>query len=114
MRGVGTRSIYAAREGNAFTEPVDIPDRFARAEELAQWLSRVTRNDLEEPACTLLPQIREVRTALSGLPGSMHAGMSGSGATCFALFAGRETATQGARTLRKARPGWWVEAVSLS
>jgi len=47
------------------------------------------------------------------LPGALCASMSGSGATCFALFATREAAAEGARTLRTAEPGWWVEAAAL-
>jgi len=39
--------------------------------------------------------------------------MSGSGATCFALFAGREQAMAAARHLARGKPGWWVEGGAL-
>jgi len=42
--------------------------------------------------------------------GALHVGMSGSGATCYALFATREAAVAGAKALRSAERDWWVEA----
>jgi 4-diphosphocytidyl-2-C-methyl-D-erythritol kinase len=39
--------------------------------------------------------------------------MSGSGATCFALFADRRAAVRAARALARARPDWWVRATLL-
>ena len=51
---------------------------------LGEW--REGRNDLEEPARTLVPQIGEVIEWLRARPGANVVRMSGSGATCFALF----------------------------
>ena len=45
---------------------------------------------------------------LAALPGALFARMSGSGATCFALFAKEAEAQDAAEALRQARPGWWV------
>jgi 4-diphosphocytidyl-2-C-methyl-D-erythritol kinase len=39
--------------------------------------------------------------------------MSGSGATCFALFAAAAAAIEGAQTLAAAHPQWWVRATAL-
>lgn len=44
------------------------------------------RNDLEAAAMALVPEIEGILTALRAAPGCLHAGMSGSGATCFGLF----------------------------
>lgn len=44
------------------------------------------RNDLYPPAVALVPQIADVITLLNAQPGVRLARMSGSGATCFALF----------------------------
>jgi 4-diphosphocytidyl-2-C-methyl-D-erythritol kinase len=68
------------------------------------------RNDLEPPATALAPSIAEVRAALTAQPGCLVARMSGSGATCFGLFADGLTAATAARALQAARPGWWVAA----
>lgn len=51
---------------------------------LGEW--REGRNDLEEPARALMPQIGEVIEWLRARPGAGVVRMSGSGATCFALF----------------------------
>lgn len=66
------------------------------------------RNDLEPPARRLVPVIDSVLSALRAQPGLTLARMSGSGATCFALFeteAGRDAATA---ALAQGQPGWWL------
>jgi len=70
-------------------------------------------NDLEGPATRLCPVIGEVRALLAGLDGALLARMSGSGPTCFALFAASEAAVEGARWLAAHRPEWWVRATAL-
>lgn len=51
---------------------------------LGDW--RDGRNDLEQPAIAIVPEIASVLSWLSRQPGASFARMSGSGATCFALF----------------------------
>jgi 4-diphosphocytidyl-2-C-methyl-D-erythritol kinase len=70
-------------------------------------------NDLEAPAIGIAPVIAEVLETLSGLAGARLARMSGSGATCFALFDDLETAIAGASDLRTKFPGWWAAATRL-
>jgi 4-diphosphocytidyl-2-C-methyl-D-erythritol kinase len=62
------------------------------------------RNDLEPAACGLVPAISEVLGWLRAQPGADVARMSGSGATCFALFAG-EAARD--RAAARVPPDWW-------
>ena len=76
---------------------------------LADWL-RLTRNDLQAPAMAAQPVIGTVLAALEALPEALFARMSGSGATCFALFTKEDQALDAAETLRAAHPGWWVAA----
>ncbi len=71
-------------------------------------------NDLEAPAIGIAPVIAEVLETLSGLAGARLARMSGSGATCFALFDDLETAIAGASDLRTKCPGWWGAATRIS
>lgn len=71
------------------------------------------RNDLEGPAIELEPAIAVVLSVLRKLPGCRLARMSGSGATCFGLFAASAAASAAARTLRAGYPGWWVRATVL-
>lgn len=68
------------------------------------------RNDLEAPAMAFAPEIGAVLAHLGGLPGVLLARMSGSGATCFALFETAEARDAAAATLP---PGWWHAATRL-
>lgn len=70
-------------------------------------------NDLAAPARRLAPVIDEVLERLSALPGCRLARMSGSGATCFALFDDYRASAAGAKALAKDRPDWWVKATLL-
>jgi 4-diphosphocytidyl-2-C-methyl-D-erythritol kinase len=70
-------------------------------------------NDLEAPAIALAPMIADVLAALRMLPGCSLARMSGSGATCFALFASARAAQEAARVLQLKYPQWWVQACVL-
>lgn len=70
-------------------------------------------NDLEAPARRLCPVIEEMQSLLAGLDGALVARMSGSGPTCFALFATAEAADSGARRITARHPGWWVTAATL-
>lgn len=69
-----------------------------------------SRNDLEEPARALLPEIGRVLSGLRETPGCRLARMSGSGPTCFGLFADAPAAQAAALELARRRPGWWVAA----
>lgn len=71
------------------------------------------RNDLEAPAQEHGPIISDVLRALAAQPGAMLARMSGSGATCFALFERRSQAMEAAKTLTAVSPHWWVQAAVL-
>jgi len=80
------------------------------------FLPRLIRsgNDLAAPARRIASEIDEVITRLEALPGYRLARMSGSGATCFALFDDSAASATAAKALAKDRPGWWVKATTLS
>jgi len=71
------------------------------------------RNDLEPPAVALQPIIADVLAALRASAQCRLARMSGSGATCFALYDSGRAAAAAARALRGQHPGWWVRATTL-
>ncbi|MGY6411590.1 MAG: 4-(cytidine 5'-diphospho)-2-C-methyl-D-erythritol kinase [Alkalilacustris sp.] len=102
-----TAAVFGAlerREGAPMPETLPAwPDAVA----LAGWLGAM-RNDLEAPARALFPVVGTVLEALSAQPGCGLARMSGSGATCFGLFASAGEAAAAAQRLRADRPGWWV------
>lgn len=93
--------------------PLSTADVFARWDgvdrgPLGDW--REGRNDLEAPATALVPQIGELLAWLRGRDGAKFVRMSGSGATCFALF-GDEGARDAAADAVPQR--WWRLATYL-
>jgi 4-diphosphocytidyl-2-C-methyl-D-erythritol kinase len=109
---LATAAVFAALKRHDHAPmPRELP-RLADAAELAAFLGMM-RNDLEPPAIALAPVIGQVRTALSAQQGCLIARMSGSGATCFGLFADPLTAAAAATALRGEQPGWWVQAAAL-
>lgn len=110
-RPLPTPAVFQARRGSfgAAGRFCPIPPGVAGlAERLAQ-----CRNDLTEAAVSLVPEIAAVLDRLAALPGALLARMSGSGATCFALFADRAAALAAGRRLAEAEPGWWSAAGAL-
>jgi 4-diphosphocytidyl-2-C-methyl-D-erythritol kinase len=108
---VPTGEVFAAFGGASspsgrFAEtPASVPD-------LARLLAR-RRNDLEEPAVAMVPAIAQVLRLIEAQPGCLLARMSGSGATCFGLFAAAAAAAAAAATTRARHPEWWVAAAPL-
>ena len=108
---LSTPAVFKGRRG-AFSAPA----RFAMprdAQGLAALLA-ARRNDLTEAAIALVPAIGEMLDRLAALDGALIARMSGSGATCFALFAAAEAAAAAAARLAAERPQWWVAAGRLA
>lgn len=107
---LSTPAVFKARaaSGAVASAPASLPD----AGDLPQLLAALAdaTNDLAPPARVLLPVIADVETALAALPGACFTRMSGSGATCFALFASPDAAKAASVRLAAARPSWWVAA----
>jgi 4-diphosphocytidyl-2-C-methyl-D-erythritol kinase len=72
-----------------------------------------TANDLEDAASLAAPVIPHVLNVLMAAPGCRLARMSGSGSTCFALFAKRSEALRATKVLRHDHPDWWTRATLL-
>ena len=90
----------------------DGEDRGALPEGPARHISFEGRNDLEAPAISLCPVIREVLDALRDTDPWL-ARMSGSGATCFALYDSASERDAAAAHIAKTHPDWWQLAGSL-
>lgn len=101
---VATATVFGARAGG-FSPPAELPGGWADAAAMAVDLARC-RNDLEVAALGLCPAIGAALAALQTIPGCLLARMSGSGATCFGLFADPDQAADAAAAL--GRPGWWA------
>lgn len=70
------------------------------------------RNDLTNPAKALVPAIGELLCSLRA-SGAMHARMSGSGATCFALYRDEATRDAAKRAIAEKHDGYWTMACRL-
>jgi 4-diphosphocytidyl-2-C-methyl-D-erythritol kinase len=75
---------------------------------------RRASNDLEAAACCLAPVIGDVLAVLSAAPGCRLARMSGSGATCFAIFPDCHSAARARKAILRAHPAWWAKVCALS
>jgi 4-diphosphocytidyl-2-C-methyl-D-erythritol kinase len=104
---VPTRDVFAALQTRSGVEMKLPPGRFQDTADLLRFLES-TRNDLEAPTLKLQPVIGEVLAAISALPGALLSRMSGSGATCFGIFADQDCCDRAAQTLKAVVPGWWV------
>lgn len=104
-----TGSVFAGLARRDLPPLPALPPAWPDATALAAWAG-TARNDLEAPARALAPAIGEVLSALSACEGALLARMSGSGATCFALFGSEAAARAAALRLSRAQPGWWVVA----
>jgi 4-diphosphocytidyl-2-C-methyl-D-erythritol kinase len=104
---VPTPDVFRARAiaGTPPSAPAALPAAWADTAAMVRDL-RACRNDLQAAAIALCPAIAEVLAALGSLPGCRLARMSGSGATCFAIFDSATAAEAAAR--RTLHPAWWV------
>ena len=106
---VPTAAVFRGR-APGFSASARLPEAWPDAAAMAADLAPLG-NDLEAPALALCPAIGEVLAAIATHPDCLLARMSGSGATCFGLFATRAAAERAAGTT--ARPGWWVATGAL-
>jgi 4-diphosphocytidyl-2-C-methyl-D-erythritol kinase len=118
---VATSDVFAAlglRSGEMRVGATDVMRAVAWPEADASfddWIDALERgsNDLEAPAMRIQPVIGEVLSALRGTDGVRLTRMSGSGATCFAIFDTGEAAQRAAQSIQIDHPLWWVHAGTL-
>lgn len=110
---VATADVFRALTLRSGTSRLDHATRLSQPRELIAFL-RATTNDLEAPARAIAPAIGEVLSELSRMPGAEIWRMSGSGATCFALFEDITAAELAATALAHSHPDWWVRATKIA
>ena len=101
--GVPTPAVFRAR-GPGFSPMPELPPRWETASDMARDLAPIG-NDLQAAAIGLCPVIADVLAWLRARPGCLLTRMSGSGATCFALFAHDGAAALAAQDVPA---GWWA------
>jgi 4-diphosphocytidyl-2-C-methyl-D-erythritol kinase len=119
---VATRDVFeelGLRNGELLVGATDVlrgPDWPEPGSSLEDWVEALaaSSNDLEEPAMRIQPAIAEVIGVLSATNGAWLVRMSGSGATCFAIYENTADAGRAAERIRSERPGWWVHSGVLS
>lgn len=119
---VATREVFKAlglRNGQLLVGATDVLRGTAWPEagaSLEDWVEAIAAgsNDLEAPATRVEPVIGEVLAALNASNGAWLARMSGSGATCFAIYENTADAQRAAQKIQLDHPQWWVHAGILS
>lgn len=106
---IATPAVFSGLESRNNAPLPPLPARIDY-DALAEWLT-ATRNDLETPALTIAPQVGAALAALRET-GASPARMSGSGATCFGLFAAAQDAARAAGAIAAAHPSWYVVATT--
>lgn len=106
---IPTPQAFKALKSKTNPPMQDVLPDWRDASELASWLA-LQRNDLEIPALSIAPVINDVLSALQAQPGALITRMSGSGATCFALFSSQEEAEAAAGAIRQTQDSWWTAA----
>jgi 4-diphosphocytidyl-2-C-methyl-D-erythritol kinase len=110
-KALPTPDVFKTRRG-----PYARPARFTRPPSDTAGLAAMLRargNGLTDAALALMPEIGEVLARLEACKGALIARMSGSGATCFALFGNRTDANAALLRLKSEKPGWWVASGKL-
>jgi 4-diphosphocytidyl-2-C-methyl-D-erythritol kinase len=100
---LATVAVFRARTG-PYSAEAALPDGWPDASSMATSLAGLS-NDLQPAAISLVPAIAEVLRAISETRGCLLSRMSGSGATCFGLFASAREAEAAAAAV--ARNEWW-------
>ena len=109
-----TKNVFGAFRGN-YSEPIDsyLLEKSWSQETLEDLLRSKQQNDLYDAAVSLVPQISKVLTLLRELPGVIGVGMSGSGATCFAIFKQSKAAKMNEALERLNETTWWHKLTYL-
>ena len=108
---VPTPAVFRNRDP-VYARPARLEETPASVAALAETLGR-RHNGLADAAIKVAPVIAEVLAALESSERCLLARLSGSGATCFALYPDDGAAAAAAATLAAAHPGWWVRPCRL-
>jgi 4-diphosphocytidyl-2-C-methyl-D-erythritol kinase len=106
---LSTPAVFKARQGD-FTSAGRFADAPSDAKAFAELLAE-RHNGLTEAAIAVVPEIAGVLESIAVTNDCLLSRMSGSGATCFGLYADQQSARRAAAWLT--RPGWWVAPAEM-
>lgn len=107
-----TQDIFLHHQGK-YKQDVEAPPSFDDAQALIAFL-KMCDNDLYGATIDVVPPVRNVINALESEDHVLMARMSGSGATCFALFDNITHCRTAEKNLKNANPDWWVRSGMLN
>lgn len=111
-----TGDVFRAYDAHA---PSQVPEHplppagRSRDADFIGWLDTQTTNSLQAAAINLVPDIQIVLDELNQLPDVRLVRMSGSGATCFALFDSLDICEKANEIIAQRHPTWWVRPTLL-
>ncbi len=113
-RAISTAKIFSNLElvGNS-AEYRSFSPKFTDLGDYIEFLTTKT-NDMQTAAIKICPEIADVLENLNRIPEVLLSRMSGSGATCFALFTTEQAAKQAANALSLNHSNWWVKTCCLA
>ena len=109
---LSTKAVFETFSKKGLFKPAD-ENANVDVEKIFKGIGCNTPNDLIEPAIKLAPVIKEVLFVLRKLKGIKTVGMSGSGATCFALFEPNDTVSVIKAEEQIKNYGWWTASTFL-
>lgn len=113
---LSTAAVFRALAAPAMTAPAQrpaVPQPFADLEACVAFM-RQQGNDLQATGQRLCPPIGRVLAALAAVPHCLFSAQSGSGPTCFGVFAKQDHAATAAGQLCVAHPAWWIAAAGVN
>ena len=109
---LSTKAVFETFSKKGLFKPTD-ENANVDVEKIFKGIGCNTPNDLIDPAIKLAPVIQEVLFVLRKLKGIKTVGMSGSGATCFALFEPNDTVSVIKAEEQIKNYGWWTASTFL-
>lgn len=110
--GVETGAVFKAMTSRDNAGMSNIPEDFKSPEVLFEYL-RAQRNDMQASAIEICPAIADALDALEASDKCALARMSGSGGTCFGLYATNDDALAARRAISANNPDWWVVSAQV-
>lgn len=114
---VSTAKIFGKLNASADLASYDfagqVVSKFDDTYQLVKFL-KTQRNDMQSAAVEICPEIANVLNALHECDDVLFAQMSGSGATCFAIFDTAQQAKTATKQLADAHPNWWIKSTIFS
>ncbi|OUS04382.1 4-(cytidine 5'-diphospho)-2-C-methyl-D-erythritol kinase [Rhodobacterales bacterium 52_120_T64] len=111
-QGVETGAVFRAMKSRDNPSLSQTPESFPTVDNLFEYL-RAQRNDMQTAAIESCPIIADVLSAIEATRNCALSRMSGSGGTCFGLYAAEVAADEAAKEICENHPDWWVVSAQV-